>query len=297
MRRGGVPEVSMSSAGSKAQHAASDVRPAAAIHPVLISPFTKNDVPMAEEISRLNQEIARLRRRLRHAHVDSIMALVATVEAKDKYTERHSAQVSIYAERLAKAAGLSEADVEVVVIAALLHDIGKIAIPDAILLKPGKLTPSEFEKIMEHPARGVEILKRVGFLERELPLVMHHHEWFDGRGYPLHLKGAAIPFGARLLQVADSIDAMLSPRTYKRAMSVAETIQELSDWRGMQFDPDVAELGIAMLEQQPEEASTILHSWADDAPKAAGTVPWPTPSPATFSGPRFGIASIPVTAH
>lgn len=249
------------------------------------------------DVPRMAQEIARLRRRLRHAHVDSIMALVATVEARDPYTERHSAQVAIYAEHLARAAGLSVSDIEGVVIAALLHDIGKIAVPDAILLKPGPLTATEFERIKEHPVRGVEILRRVGFLERELPLVLHHHEWFDGRGYPAGLKGAGIPLGARILQAADCIDAMLSPRTYKRAMSVTETIGELIRWSGTQFDPQVARLGIAMLRSRLEEAMVIATVTDDTMTCFVNAMPWATPSLATPSLSTFDAFSASAASH
>lgn len=245
----------------------------------------------------LKQEIGRLRQRLRQSHLDSVMALVAALEAKDPHTERHSSQVAIYAEHLATAAGLGSADVEVLVIAALLHDIGKIAIPDAILLKPGRLTPNEFEIIKLHPARGVEILGRMGFLERELPLVLHHHEWFNGSGYPAGLAGTAIPYGARILQVADSIDAMLSPRTYKKAISVEEAIAELKRWRGIQFDPAIAESAVAMLERQPEEALLICPRIVSVQGIAAESAPWPAPSLAVRNEPAFVGFGRAVIAH
>lgn len=194
-----------------------------------------------------NQQVMRLRRRIRHARIDSVMALIEAVKAKDPHTGRHSIGVAVYAEELARAVGLSAGDLEAVVIAALMHDVGKIAVPDMILTKAGPLTPQEFDVIKQHPAMGVTILRPLGFLERELPLVLHHHEWFNGLGYPHGLQGRQIPLGARLLQVADSIDAMLSPRSYKKARSVEETIAELHRCRGTQFDPDLADLAIAWL--------------------------------------------------
>lgn len=251
----------------------------------------------SSQIVPLKQEIGRLRRRLRQSHLDSVMALVAALEAKDPHTERHSTQVAIYAEHLATAAGIGSAEVEVLVIAALLHDIGKIAIPDAILLKPGRLTPNEFEIIKLHPARGVEILRRMGFLERELPLVLHHHEWYNGSGYPAGLAGKAIPSGARILQVADSIDAMLSPRTYKKAISVEEAIAELHRWRGIQFDPGIAAAAVAMLERQPEEAHAISPGLASTSVTAAESVPWPAPSLAMRNESAFAGVGRAAIAH
>lgn len=245
----------------------------------------------------MKQEIRRLRLRLRQSHLESVMALVAALEAKDPHTERHSSQVAIYAEHLATAAGLGSTEVEVLVIAALLHDIGKIAVPDAILLKPGRLTPNEFEIIKLHPARGVEILRRMGFLERELPLVLHHHEWFNGCGYPAGLAGKAIPFGARILQVADSIDAMLSPRTYKKAIGVEEAIAELQRWRGIQFDPDIAESAVAMLDRLPEEALAICPGLVSAQVAVGESAPWPTPSLAVRNESAFVNVGRAAIAH
>lgn len=209
----------------------------------------------------LTRRVTRLQRRLQHAHVDSIMALVSAVEAKDPYTRHHSLNVSSYAEAIAEAIGLSDKDRELVKIAAMLHDVGKIGLPDSILTKPGPLTDVEFSLMKEHAAIGAAILKPVSFLNRVRPLVLHHHEWYNGRGYPAGLCGEQIPLGARILHVADAIDAMASPRTYKAAFPVERTIAQLIDGRGEQFDPDIADHAVRWLQansQRPQREATAL---------------------------------------
>jgi len=178
---------------------------------------------------------------------DIVMGLLTALEAKDRFTQRHSMNVALHVQALARRLGASPADVESMTTAALLHDVGKIGVPDAILTKQGPLTAEEYAAIQTHVDIGVSILSHVGCLEAELPLVQHHHEWFDGGGYPHGLSGSDVPFGARVLLVADTIDAMLSPRCYKDAMTVERVIGELDAGRGRQFDPDVADAAIAYL--------------------------------------------------
>lgn len=161
--------------------------------------------------------------------------------------QRHSVRVATIVEALATRINLSARQTDAIVTAALLHDIGKIRVPDSILRKPGPLTASEFDEIKKHPRYGVEILQPVGFFERELPLVLHHHEWYNGDGYPQGLRGEQIPIGARLLAVADGIDAMRSPRVYRRARPVAEVVEELKRFRGSQFDPRMADAAVEWL--------------------------------------------------
>jgi putative nucleotidyltransferase with HDIG domain len=197
------------------------------------------------------REIARLHRRLLHAQIETITALVAAVETKDPYTKCHSIHVSRYAEHLSRELHLSPGETEVIKTAALLHDVGKIGVPDSVLTKPGALTPEEFELIKGHPGFGASILRSATSLQRELPLVLHHHEWYDGGGYPDGLKGDAIPSGARLLQVADAIDAMLCPRSYKQGYRVDKVISELEKGRGTQFDPMLADIAVRWLQDHP----------------------------------------------
>lgn len=172
--------------------------------------------------------------------LDSVLALVRAVEAKDAYTRQHSEQVAYYAKSIGEALGLSPQLMELIRIAALLHDVGKIGVPDHILTKTGSLTEEEFQSIRRHPTLGAEILGTIGLFKDEAVLIKHHHERWDGRGYPDGLRGAAIPLGARVIAVADSIDAMLMERTYKKGFSVEKMLAELARCAGAQYDPHVA---------------------------------------------------------
>ncbi len=174
------------------------------------------------------------------ASLETISALVHAVEAKDPYTRRHSEQVTFYAASLAEYIELSPPMVESIRVASLLHDVGKIGVPDSILTKPGALTDKEFAEIQKHPAIGQRIVEKISLLVCETQLVRHHHERWDGRGYPDGLAGEEIPLGARIINVADSMDAMLMLRTYKRPYSVEEMMDELERCAGGQFDPALA---------------------------------------------------------
>lgn len=206
----------------------------------------------------LLEEVQRLRRRLIQSQIETTMSLVAAVEAKDAHTESHSLQVSRFAEALALELHFSRRETEVLKNAAILHDIGKIGVPDAILSKPGPLTEAEFERIRQHPRIGAGIVRSATCLRRELPLILHHHEWYDGSGYPDRLRGSQIPFSARVLQVADSIDAMLYPRPYKEAYAVCRVIDELERGRGRQFDPTVVDSAVSWLSDRAEPIPTAI---------------------------------------
>jgi response regulator RpfG family c-di-GMP phosphodiesterase len=174
------------------------------------------------------------------ASLETISALVHAVEAKDPYTRRHSEQVTFYAASLAEYARLSPPMVESIRVASLLHDVGKIGVPDSILTKPGALSDEEFAEIQKHPAIGQKIVEKVSMLVCETQLIRHHHERWDGRGYPDGLAGEEIPIGARIINLADSIDAMLMLRTYKKPYSIEEMMEELRRCAGSQFDPKLA---------------------------------------------------------
>jgi diguanylate cyclase (GGDEF)-like protein/putative nucleotidyltransferase with HDIG domain len=172
-------------------------------------------------------------------HLRTIEALAIAIDAKDEVTHDHVRRVQIYATGLAKLFGLSEKEVEALKAGALLHDIGKLAVPDYILNKPGPLTPAEFDKMKVHTIVGSEILERVGFPYPVAPVVRHHHERWDGRGYPDGLKGDEIPITARILSVSDCFDAVREERQYRGAMSREEALTLLKENSGAMFDPAI----------------------------------------------------------
>lgn len=171
-----------------------------------------------------------------------IYALAATVDAKDSYTYGHSRKVSEYAVAVSEKLNMPQDKVNNIRAASLLHDIGKVGVPDSILNKKEPLTDEEWKPIKEHPKLGVEILRHVIDLANCLPTILHHHEHYDGSGYPAGLKGKQIPLEARVLSVADAYDAMTSPRPYRERLSMEEATKELRRCAGTQFDPEVVEL-------------------------------------------------------
>ncbi|MBQ0078663.1 MAG: diguanylate cyclase [Eubacterium sp.] len=172
----------------------------------------------------------------------TIYALTAAIDAKDHYTFNHSRCVSEYATKLAEFAGLPSDYVEIIRQAGLLHDIGKISIPDAILTKQGKLTNEEFQIMRQHVERSIEMIRHLPALDYVIPAVVGHHERFDGKGYPRGIAGEDIPIGARCLSIADSFDAMVSRRSYKDKMSVEASLTEIMINLGKQFDPELGQL-------------------------------------------------------
>jgi HD-GYP domain-containing protein (c-di-GMP phosphodiesterase class II) len=191
---------------------------------------------------------------LRQSYLESTRALVAAVEARDPYTHDHSQRVGHYAKTIAIRLNLSQREISRIETAAILHDIGKIGIPDSILRKTEKLLPDEFDVIRGHPSIGVKILGHTTYLRRELPIILHHHEQFDGSGYPDGLVGEKIPIGARVLAAADALDAMLSRRAYRPALTMREARGELERHRGTQFDPTVVDVLLDWLDEMDGDA-------------------------------------------
>ena len=220
-------------------------------HPTL---FEEDDWDSGDNTRRLRD----IRTRLRRAYLDSTKALVAAAEAKEKYARRHSANVAKFAERISRRLGLADTVVEQIKTAAILHDVGKIGIPDSILTKPGRLTEEEFEIIKQHPQIAMDILGHVSFLEAELPMILHHHERYDGTGYPAGLVGTDIPLGARVIAVADAVEVMLARRSYKNPYDVARVRAELRRQAGKQFDPTVAAATIEWMDEP--QAARILQA-------------------------------------
>jgi diguanylate cyclase (GGDEF)-like protein/putative nucleotidyltransferase with HDIG domain len=175
-------------------------------------------------------------------HLRTIEALALAIEAKDQSTHDHLQRVRVYAVEVAKELGVSPDEMQAVHAAALLHDIGKLAVPEHIISKPGRLTLEEFEKMKIHPVVGAEILQRVRFPYPVVPIVRAHHEKWDGSGYPAGLKGTEIPIGARILSAVDYLDALASDRQYRRALPLNEVMQRLAAESGKSFDPKVVDI-------------------------------------------------------
>ena len=192
-------------------------------------------------------ENVKLYESMKKDQISIIRALSSTVDAKDHHTSGHSLKVSEYSQKIAESLGMSERDIENIKYAALLHDIGKIGIPDEIIKKPTRLTPEEFEIVRKHPVIGARIIKEIESLSPMVPIILHHHERFDGKGYPDGLKGEAIPIGARIVHAADAYDTMVSARAYKDMLPAELAVSELRKNAGTQFDPKVVETFITIL--------------------------------------------------
>ena len=186
-------------------------------------------------------------------HLRTIEALAIAIDAKDEVTHDHVHRVQIYATGLARLFGLSDPEIEALKAGALLHDIGKLAVPDYILNKPGPLTPAEFDRMKVHTIVGAEILERVGFPYPVVPVVRHHHERWDGRGYPDGLRGDEIPITARIMTIADSFDSMREERQYRKAMTREEAIAVLKEGSGTFFDPHIVSAFLDQLDEFEEE--------------------------------------------
>jgi putative nucleotidyltransferase with HDIG domain len=179
---------------------------------------------------------------LKKAYLDSVKVLVEAIDAKDPYTRGHSDRVRRMSLQIATFLGLSEERLETLEYGALLHDIGKIGIKDEILQKPGVLSSEEYQVIQEHPLIGVKIVEGIEFFKDKIPMIRHHHEHFNGRGYPDGLVGKAIPLEARIIAVPDAFDAMVSLRPHRRAMSLEDILLEMEKCKGKQFDPEIMEI-------------------------------------------------------
>lgn len=188
----------------------------------------------------------------RDLYLKTITALTSAIDAKDTYTRNHSRNVARYAVVLGERLGLSSEELLNINYGAILHDIGKIGIPEVILNKPGRLGTDEFQLIKTHPTIGVNILAPIDFLGEAIDVVRHHHERYDGNGYPYGLKGESIPYAARIVGIADAWDAMTSHRSYRHALTVEAAVRELQDGSGGQFDPVMVNVFIDIITINPE---------------------------------------------
>lgn len=211
--------------------------------------FNKNRVEIYTSI------LDELKKDIAEEHIDlitSIKTLISVINAKDKYTYGHVERVVYYSRLIADKLGLSEKDKKTLVYGAYMHDIGKINVPRQVLNKKMSLTNEEWQMLKQHSENGVDIIKPVDSLQNIAPLILHHHERYDGRGYPSNLKGEEIPYLARVLTVVDSFDAMTSNRPYNRAKTYEEAIEELRKCGGTQFDTDIAEAFIQVIKENKQ---------------------------------------------
>lgn len=187
-------------------------------------------------------DLKRTYRHLQRAIFQSLLGLANALEAKDAYTSGHSSRVSRFSRELALAAGLSQAAAETVAQAGLLHDLGKISVPESILTKPGALTPDEWEIMRRHPLTSAQIVAPLEFFDQGAIILRHHHERYDGSGYPDGLRADMIPIGARIVAVCDVYDALTSDRPYRRRMPHADALGYLREQAGRTFDDDLVAL-------------------------------------------------------
>jgi putative nucleotidyltransferase with HDIG domain len=207
-------------------------------------------------------ENARLYDDLRSLFYNTVETLIRALQARDPYTSGHSTRVSRYCLLIADKLGLSTKEKHSVYLAAMLHDIGKIGVPDTLLQRPGKLTSEEMDVIREHPQMGASMIRMLGEMHPIVPLILHHHEAYDGSGYPDGVKGDQIPLISRIIAVADSYDAMTSDRPYRERRKKEEAIEELQACSGTKLDPDVVTVFLEVLEEiaskQPADQEEVL---------------------------------------
>ncbi|GBD39110.1 Cyclic di-GMP phosphodiesterase response regulator RpfG [bacterium HR37] len=221
----------------------------------------KNTIKRASERTKLIREnrdyqknleikVAEQTETLINLYADTLEALVLALDLREHETGFHSYRVTEYSLTLARKLGLPDKDLSILAKGALLHDIGKIGIPDSILLKPGKLTDEEWKIMKRHPTMGYELLKKIDFLEEAAEIVLSHHEHYNGEGYPRGLKGEKIPLGARIFSIVDALDAMTSNRPYRQALSFKEAIERIAKGSGSQFDPSIVRVFLSIPKEE-----------------------------------------------
>ena len=218
-------------------------------------------IAQMNEIKKINSELQNTYDLLEKAYLESIETLRYTVEAKDTYTRGHSDRVSEYSVLIGKHLGLSEDDQKTLRIGGLFHDVGKIGVPDSILQKESKLTDDEYSEIKNHPSIGAHILSTATIFQDIIPIVKHHHEKYDGTGYPGKLKGTDIPYLARITAIADTFDAMTSKRSYRDALSLDTVISEFEKYKGTQFDPELTDIFLDILKNHYDEIKEIQEKY------------------------------------
>jgi response regulator RpfG family c-di-GMP phosphodiesterase len=212
-----------------------------------------------EEVLEKKREVERLFRELEDTYESTLQALVTALDFRDNETQGHSYRVVEYAMLVADRMGLDEPELTHIRRGAILHDVGKIGVSDAVLRKPGKLVASEWDEMKLHPEMGYRMLRHIPFLEPALDIVLSHQERFDGSGYPRGLKGEGIPLGARIFSVVDTFDAMTSDRPYRAAMSIEAACEEIIRCSGTQFDPQVSDAFCAIEKERWREIRERVH--------------------------------------
>ncbi len=212
-------------------------------------------------IKTINKQLHDKNEELERAYLDTIGILRQTVEAKDPYTRGHSDRVSEYSVLIGKKLGLDEKTLHILKIGGLFHDIGKIGIPDSILLKESKLSDEEYSQIKNHPMIGVHMLGDAAIFTDILPIVKHHHERYDGRGYPSQLVGDDIPYVARIAAVADTFDAMTSKRSYRDSLPIDIVRAEIERCSGTQFDPNIAKVFLDIMDNDFDSIREIQEKY------------------------------------
>ena len=212
-------------------------------------------------IKKINLELKDTYSKLESAYMESIQTLRFTVEAKDFYTRGHSDRVSEYSVLIGQKLGLSDKDLHILKVGGLFHDIGKIGVPDSILLKDSKLTDDEYSEIKNHPSIGAHVLSNATIFKDVIPIVKHHHERYDGKGYPGKLKGKNIPYLARITAIADSFDAMTSKRTYRNSLTLDFVKAEIEKCKGTQFDPEYADAFLDILNNDYNKIEEIRNKY------------------------------------
>ena len=212
-------------------------------------------------IKDINTKLEETNEKLEKAYLETIQTLRYTVEAKDPYTRGHSDRVSEYSTLIGQYLGLDEKEIGLLKLGGLFHDIGKIGVPDSILLKTTKLSDDEYSEIKNHPTIGSHILSNATLFKEAIPIVKHHHERYDGKGYPGKLAEKNIPYLARIAAVADSFDAMTSRRTYRNAMEIEKVIEEIERNKGTQFDPEIADKFLEILNNDYGQIEQIMNKY------------------------------------
>jgi len=220
------------------------------------------------------EQLRRAVKELEESYDITLEALGDALDMKDRETEGHSKRVTAFTIAIAKTMGLPSDQIRVIARGAFLHDIGKISIPDAILNKPGKLDAAEFAIMREHAYRGYLIVRKIPFLAEASEIVYAHQEKFDGTGYPRGLKGEEIPLGARIFSIADTLDAMTTDRSYRKALPDSAAREEIERWSGRQFDPEIVQVFLNM----PEHIWPALRADIERPPKPTAPKP-PAPKP------------------